>query len=282
MTGQRLGVLLVPVVRRWVIAGVATAVAGAAAVVAVQHSGADASAGRPVSTTGRPTPSASSAAATPVTLPTGSRTPSASASPTEQTNEALRPATRPIDTRKGGQLGTPFTVNGIAVVSAKHRVSAGFRPKVSGSHPLTPAAAKAFVRLSTAIRRAGLRVYVVSAFRSHASQAALYRHALASYGRAYTVRYVAVPGTSEHQTGLAVDLRSPSGRGSTFDNTREWRWLRAHAQDYGFVLRYPDGLTKVTGIGFEPWHWRYVGVAQARAIRALGPNTTIEQYLRLA
>jgi D-alanyl-D-alanine carboxypeptidase len=101
-------------------------------------------------------------------------------------------------------------------------------------------------------------------------------------GRAYTQKYVAVPGTSEHQTGLAVDLRSPGGRGTSFDNSREWRWLRAHAQNYGFVLRYPDGLTKVTGIGFEPWHWRYVGVEQAKPIRALGANMTIEQYLRLA
>ena len=48
------------------------------------------------------------------------------------------------------------------------------------------------------------------------------------------------------------------------------------------MLRYPKGRTKVTGIGYEPWHWRYVGVAHAKAIRALGANTTLEDYLRLA
>ena len=151
-----------------------------------------------------------------------------------------------------------------------------------GAYGLTPAAGKAFAGLKRAIEKAGLRLYVVSSYRSHAAQQALYASKLASMGRANTQKYVAVPGTSEHQTGLAVDLRSPGGRGTSFDNSREWRWLRAHAQNYGFVLRYPDGLTKVTGIGFEPWHWRYVGVEQAKAIRALGANMTIEQYLRLA
>lgn len=194
----------------------------------------------------------------------------------------LRPATKPVDDRTGKQRNRPFTVNGIQVVSGRHKVASGFKPKVTGSYPLTPEASQAFAKMRKAIERAGLRVFVVSGYRSHATQVALYSHALATMGRTYTTTYVAVPGTSEHQTGLAVDLRSRTGRGTTFDSTKEWRWLRAHAQDYGFVLRYPKGLTRVTGIGFEPWHWRYVGVGQAKAIHALGPKMTIEQYLRLA
>lgn len=209
---------------------------------------------------------------------------SSSASPSATqgaSNESLRPSTRPVDDRTGKQLGRPFTVNGIVVVSAKHKVSAAYKPTVA-AYGLTPAAGTAFGKLKRAIEKAGMRLWVVSSHRSHAAQKALYSSKLATMGRAYTQKYVAVPGTSEHQTGLAVDLRSPGGRGTSFDNSREWRWLRAHAQNYGFVLRYPDGLTKVTGIGFEPWHWRYVGVEQAKAIRALGANMTIEQYLRLA
>lgn len=275
------------VLRRWLIAGAATTLIAVGAVVAGQHSGVGVAAGSPGSTASAtgpgPIPPSISVAPSPSASATGSATSPASAGANGgQPNESLRPSSEPTDERVGKQLGTPFTVNGIAVVSAKHRVNGSFQPKVTGSYPLAPVAAKAFASMSAAMRRAKLSVHVVSGYRSHASQAALYRHALAAYGRAYTTRYVAVPGTSEHQSGLAVDLRSPSGRGSTFDNTREWRWLRAHAQDYGFVLRYPNGLTKVTGIGFEPWHWRYVGVAQAKAIRGLGANTTIEQYLRLA
>jgi len=213
-------------------------------------------------------------------VPSGAPSPNrSSAAPAVDT---LRPTTRPVDDRTGAQRNRPFVVNGIEVVSADHPVASGFRPRVTGDAPLTPEAAKAFTSMRKAIERAGLRVFVVSAYRSHTGQKALYAHVLATMGRAYTTKYVAVPGTSEHQTGLAVDLRSPSGRGTSFNRTREWRWLRAHAQNYGFVLRYPKGLTKVTGIGFEPWHWRYVGVERARAIRALGAEMTIEQYLRLA
>ncbi len=262
---------IVDMARRWVIACAATALVGIGAVAAVHHSGVAAGQSGPIPT---------------VSSPTASTAPATTAAPTDspstsQPNQSLRPSVKPIDGRTGKQLGTPFTVNGIQVVSNKHRVSGGFKPQVTGRYPLTPAAAKAFARLAAAVRKARLSIEVVSGYRSHAAQASLYRHSRAVNGRAFTARYVAVPGTSEHQTGLAVDLRSPSGRGTNFDDTREWRWLRAHAQDYGFVLRYPEGLTKVTGIGFEPWHWRFVGVAQAKAIRALGANVTIEQYLRL-
>ena len=252
------------VVRRWAISALATGLlaAGCSAVPPQPGSAPSVAAVRPSGQTG--------SAASPVSSPSA-----------QAPSESLRPSTKPVDDRSGKQLGHPFTVNGMVVVSAKHKVSAAYRPSV-GAYGLTPAAGKAFAGLKRAIEKAGLRLYVVSSYRSHAAQQALYASKLASMGRANTQKYVAVPGTSEHQTGLAVDLRSPGGRGTSFDNSREWRWLRAHAQNYGFVLRYPDGLTKVTGIGFEPWHWRYVGVEQAKAIRALGANMTIEQYLRLA
>lgn len=205
-----------------------------------------------------------------------------SAGPSASGTLSATPPAPPKDTRRGTDLDRPFTVDGVIVVSAKHRLGAGYRPKVVGAARLTAPAAKAYEALARALRKAGGRVLVVSGYRSHAAQKALYASTLRRFGRAYTTRYVAVPGTSEHQTGLAVDLRSPSGRGTTFDRTREWRWLRAHAQDYGFVLRYPKDGTAITGIGYEPWHWRYVGVAHARAVRALGANVTLEEYLGLA
>ncbi|MFT3859956.1 D-alanyl-D-alanine carboxypeptidase family protein [Micropruina sp.] len=264
--------------RRWLATAAAAVVlglggaqlAGCSAADAPAVPGSEAGASPAGAQTGVPT-------ATPSTGVTLSATPSIDPSP----SDALRPSTRPVDERTGKELGRPFTVNGIVVVSAEHPVSAGYRPTI-GDFELTPTAAKAFRAMQRAIEKAGLRLYVVSGYRSYAEQKALYTHRLATMGRAYTRKYVAVPGASEHQTGLAVDLRSPSGRGTSFVRTREWRWLRAHAQNYGFVLRYPEGKTKLTGIGFEPWHWRYVGVQQAKAIRALGADVTIEQYLRLA
>lgn len=212
------------------------------------------------------------------------RTASPSPSPPSGTPATTPPATPsapPKDTRRGKALNRPFVVDGVIVVSAEHRLGAGYRPKVTGPARLAPAAAKAYAALTQALRKAGGVLYVVSSYRSHAQQQALYTSSRRRYGRAYTAKYVALPGTSEHQTGLAVDLSSPSGRSITFDSTKEWRWLRSHAQDYGFVLRYPKGATRITGIGYEPWHWRYVGIAQARATRALGANATLEQYLGL-
>lgn len=92
-------------------------------------------------------------------------------------------------------------------------------------------------------------------------------------------REVARPGTSEHQTGLAVDIVDefyPS-----LDSTQEWmdtqRWLMKNCTDYGFILRYPNGTSEVTGIVYEPWHYRYVGKSVAREIAARG--ITLEEYL---
>lgn len=244
----------------------------------VQLAGCAAAVDAPVAPASAPASSAAPSATTAsATTPSGT----SSASPTASAS-SLRPATRPIDGRLGSERDKPFTVNGIVVVSAKHKVSASYRPRLASDYPLVRTAAKAFAKLQRAIRAKGLRLSVVSGYRSYGTQLALYNSRLASMGRAWTQRFVAKPGSSEHQTGLALDLRSPSGRGTTFDNTREWKWLRAHAQQYGFVLRYPKGTTTITGIGYEPWHWRYVGVAQATAIRSLGADVTIEEYLRLA
>jgi zinc D-Ala-D-Ala carboxypeptidase len=215
------------------------------------------------------------------TAPMTSATPAVSITASASPSSSPAPIPEPTDSRKGRALDRPFAVDGLIVVSAEHPVGVAYRPKVGGADRLVAEAAASFAKLKRAASKNGLRLLVVSGYRSYASQRALYARYLKLYGRAYTTRYVAVAGTSEHQTGLAVDLRSPSGRGSTFDRTREWRWLRARADRFGFVQRYPKGRTKITGIGYEPWHWRYVGVGHAKAIRSLGANATLEEYLRL-
>ena len=89
-------------------------------------------------------------------------------------------------------------------------------------------------------------------------------------------QYVALPGTSEHELGLAVDINADEG-------SLAWtvyRWLAKHAQEYGFILRYPEGKTEITGIEYEPWHYRYVGVQAAKEITESG--LTLEEYLGAA
>ena len=91
--------------------------------------------------------------------------------------------------------------------------------------------------------------------------------------------WVARPGTSEHQTGLAVDIVDQNYQllDEKQENTPVQQWLMAHCTEYGFILRYPTGKSKITGIGYEPWHYRYVGSDAAREITDQG--LCLEEYL---
>jgi hypothetical protein len=97
---------------------------------------------------------------------------------------------------------------------------------------------------------------------------------------------VAPPGTSEHNTGLAVDILSGdyyyhhSTMEESFEYDAEAIWMAEHCAEYGFILRYPKGKQDVTGIIFEPWHFRYVGVEIATYI--MENNLTLEEYLGVA
>ncbi len=83
------------------------------------------------------------------------------------------------------------------------------------------------------------------------------------------------PGTSEHQTGLAFDVTTRSDGGG-FEDTEQFRWLSEHCWDFGFILRYPEGKEDITGLPYEPWHYRYVGVETAQEIHENG--WTLEEY----
>lgn len=135
---------------------------------------------------------------------------------------------------------------------------------------------------------AGLHPVVCSAYRSNATQQRLYNNKIArlraaGYGwtsaRKEAARWVAPPGTSEHQTGMALDIVSYQYQllNKQQENTAEQKWLMEHCWDYGFVLRYPEDKTEITGIGYEPWHYRYVGRAAAKAMQESG--LCLEEYL---
>lgn len=134
----------------------------------------------------------------------------------------------------------------------------------------------------------GLELAVCSAYRSNAQQRALYENkirrlrdggcsAQEAKDKAGTV--VAVPGTSEHETGLALDIVSAGYRvlEESQADTTEQQWLMENAHRYGFILRYPADKTDITGITYEPWHYRYVGREAAGDIHARGES--LEEYL---
>lgn len=120
----------------------------------------------------------------------------------------------------------------------------------------------------------------VSGWRSLQEQQELWDSSLAENGKEFTEKYVAFPGHSEHQTGLAIDLglKKPDIDfiRPDFPYTGICQTFREHAAEYGFIERYPSGKEAVTGIGHEPWHFRYVGVPHAQIMAAEG--LVLEEY----
>jgi len=82
--------------------------------------------------------------------------------------------------------------------------------------------------------------------------------------------------TSEHQTGLAIDVASNDPNILTFEQSRAFTWMFEHAHEYGFILRYPSGKEQITGYKYEPWHYRYVGIEVANDIKKSG--MTFDEY----
>lgn len=121
----------------------------------------------------------------------------------------------------------------------------------------------------------------VSGWRSLGEQQQIWNDTLRKNGPEFTEKYVAVPGHSEHQTGLAIDLGLKQEHIDficpDFPNTGICRTFRERAAKYGFILRYPSGKEQITGIGHEPWHFRYVGMPHAQIIEENG--LTLEEYM---
>lgn len=118
-----------------------------------------------------------------------------------------------------------------------------------------------------------------SGYRSYSDQEQLYKDYVARDGETAANQYSAKPGQSEHQTGLTFDVGSDSATDdfrTSFGKTDEGKWIKAHAHEYGFIVRYPEGKEKITGYQYEPWHLRYVGKDLANKIYK--KNTTLEEY----
>ena len=148
--------------------------------------------------------------------------------------------------------------------------------------------AQALKDMLAACKEAGYEPSIVSAYRTQEEQGFLFDRKVKYYtdrgwsrtaARTEAAKEIAIPGTSEHETGMALDLVSYSYQllNEKQENTAEQKWLMEHCWEYGFILRYPVGSTQITGIIYEPWHYRYVGQEIAREIMDLG--ITLEEYL---
>ncbi|HPU63295.1 MAG TPA: M15 family metallopeptidase [Mobilitalea sp.] len=140
-------------------------------------------------------------------------------------------------------------------------------------------AAKAIEKLFAAALKEGYTLYGISGYRSYDRQKEIFLNNLIKKGKTHTLKYSAAPGTSEHQTGLAMDVSSKSVRMklvTAFANCPEGKWLAEHAHEYGFIIRYPKDREEVTGYAYEPWHIRYVGKQLATYLYT--NNLTLDEY----
>lgn len=202
----------------------------------------------------------------------------------------------------GSQNGVPE--DGV-VVWNNSGVSAGLLTLVNANHPMSSDWKYELVQLKNGqnidsrayedlqqmmddARAEGLDPYICSSWRSHETQEQLFEEEIASYvkkgyskseAKVQAAQWVAVPGTSEHELGLALDIVSEGNQRleEAQEDTPTQQWLMEHCYEYGFILRYPKDKEDITGISYEPWHYRYVGREDAAAIRDLG--VCLEEYV---
>ena len=154
--------------------------------------------------------------------------------------------------------------------------------KIQGDYEMDYRAANYFLDMKEAAAADGIELVVVSAKRSKEYQQGLFDKEVESFkakgmsdAEAYEAarEWVALPSESEHNTGLAVDLNNLD---QSFEDSDVFAWLSEHAHEYGFILRYPKDKEHITGIKYEPWHYRFIGVYHATQIKERG--ITLEEY----
>ena len=147
---------------------------------------------------------------------------------------------------------------------------------------LDPQCQEALEKMLADCRAAGLTPQIISGYRSIADQRINFERMVESHGgnREAAAQVVAVPGTSEHHLGLAFDIVDSAYPKLNHQQATmpAQKWLMEHCWEYGFILRYPENTTDITGIIWEPWHYRYVGIEMALEIRDLG-GITLEVYI---
>jgi len=183
----------------------------------------------------------------------------------------------------------------LTVVNKTHMLSENYVPNdltdvvTNKSKPIQQICFDAAMALKAMLLAADADGYgdlvVDTGYRSYAYQSNLYNSRLEMNLRKYdkeeaeriTAKTIIYPGSSDHQTGLAVDIHNLPQPMQTFSNSDEYKWLIEHCADFGFILRYPQTKESITGVRYEPWHFRFVGREHAQAIMSQG--ITLEEYV---
>lgn len=191
------------------------------------------------------------------------------------------------DTKNTASVNGTGTDSITTLVNKNHSISASYIPGdlVTVDLPSTrdtqlrSVAADGLTKLFKAAEAAGHELYCCSGYRSYETQSELYAYNVDTYGVEGAELVSARPGMSEHQLGLAMDVTSASvgfDLLESFGATPEGQFIKENAHKYGFIVRYPQGKTDITGYAYEPWHLRYLGVDVATEIYNSGK--TMEEY----
>lgn len=159
-------------------------------------------------------------------------------------------------------------VNNTPVVNKTYPLTSDYAPG-----GLTAETDAAFKKLVDGAASDGIKIFLVSGYRSYTKQQNTYLGWCNTYGQKEADRISARPGFSEHQLGMAIDVNSLE---ESFADTAEGKWLAAHCWEYGFIIRYPKGKEHLTGYAYEPWHIRYVGKDLAKKVTDSG--LCLEEY----
>lgn len=166
----------------------------------------------------------------------------------------------------------------IMLINKQHPVPEGYEftlATIKGSMKCDERIIPELQQMMQAAQKDGVSLVIRSPYRDYERQIYLFNRKIKNYMKGKmsylesyrtTAQAVTVPGASEHQVGLALDITSDTYTTLTegFADTEAGKWLAAHSYEYGFILRYPDGREDITGICFEPWHFRYVGKSAAK------------------
>ena len=164
--------------------------------------------------------------------------------------------------------GTFFLINRSLLICEDYVPEIRKTNLVGMSQSMRPDAADALEAMFAGAKEQGIRLSTVSGYRSYTKQNTIYNKKVKKTGVEVADTLVALPGSSEHQLGLAMDIGkvNNSSLTSSFGKTEEGKWVSENAHLYGFIVRYQEGMEDITGYAYEPWHVRYLGKEYAAAV----------------
>ena len=170
-------------------------------------------------------------------------------------------------TNKYNYLDKDYKPDDIITISSRYAYSGNEAPKEIFEY---------YKEMFDAAEADGVELIISSAYRDYKNQEETYEYYKQTKGEDFAKTYAALPGYSEHQTGLAFDILTTGTLTDDFEKTDEFEWLIKNSYKYGFILRYPKDKEKITGYDYESWHFRYVGKQAAKRIH--DENITFDEY----